>query len=674
MQKLRLFISAMTIAIAAFFCTNQIFAQTGNVGIGTTTPLARLHVTDSAVVFTGSATLPANPSAPPVSGSGTRMMWYPQKAAFRVGLVDGADWDKDNIGNYSFASGYNTRAIGNFSTSLGASTLASENFSTSTGESTQALGYASFSMGQGTNAVGSNATSMGGYTGAYGNFSLSTGLFTIARGNVSTSLGAHTIARAYGSLAIGRYNDSLISSNPTSWIDTDPIFMIGNGSSNTDRKNAMIVLKNGNTGIGTSAPSARLHVTDSAVVFTGSATLPANPSAPPVSGSGTRMMWYPQKAAFRVGLVDGADWDKDNIGNYSFASGYNTRAIGNFSTSLGASTLASENFSTSTGESTQALGYASFSMGQGTNAVGSNATSMGGYTGAYGNFSLSTGLFTIARGNVSTSLGAHTIARAYGSLAIGRYNDSLISSNPTSWIDTDPIFMIGNGSSNIDRKNAMIVLKNGNTGIGTNIPALSSGGTGLHLQNNTFTQLRLQSTVNNAGIEFKSLSGNLLELGTDNNSKFFLYDRTLGQWRMLVDGSGNVGIGTPTPTQKLHVIGNILASGTVSGTSFVSSSDLRYKKNIKLINNPLEKINAIRGVTYDFRTNEFPENAFPEKAQVGVIAQEVEKVLPEVVLTNDKGYKAVDYSKMVPLLIEGIKELKKENEDLKKRIEKLEKK
>jgi len=115
-MQLRLLTTSIYIVVATI-CTQTAFAQSGNVGIGTITPKARLHVADSSVVFTGSATifdfLPA-PSVPPppISGGGTRMMWYPQRAAFRVGFVNGLNWDKDNIGLFSFASGYSTKASG----------------------------------------------------------------------------------------------------------------------------------------------------------------------------------------------------------------------------------------------------------------------------------------------------------------------------------------------------------------------------------------------------------------------------------------------------------------------------------------------------------------------------------------------------------------------------------
>ena len=100
-------------------------SQTGNVGIGTTAPQARLHVTDSNVVFSAADPLLAVPGNTPVSGAGARMMWYPGKAAFRTGFIDGVQWDKNNVGFYSFASGYNTTANNLYSTALGRNTLAS---------------------------------------------------------------------------------------------------------------------------------------------------------------------------------------------------------------------------------------------------------------------------------------------------------------------------------------------------------------------------------------------------------------------------------------------------------------------------------------------------------------------------------------------------------------------
>jgi hypothetical protein len=86
-----------------------------------------------------------------------------------------------------------------------------------------------------------------------------------------------------------------------------------------------------------------------------------------------------------------------------------------------------------------------------------------------------------------------------------------------------------------------------------------------------------------------------------------------------------------------------------------SSSDIRFKENIKPIENALDKISNISGNTYDWKVENKAEHGY-EGNDVGVIAQEIEEVLPQLVQTRENGYKAVKYDKLVALLIEGIKE------------------
>ena len=96
------------------------------------------------------------------------------------------------------------------------------------------------------------------------------------------------------------------------------------------------------------------------------------------------------------------------------------------------------------------------------------------------------------------------------------------------------------------------------------------------------------------------------------------------------------------------------------------SSDKRLKENVKNIESPLEKLNKINGVEFDWIKK---EGVHGNKGHdIGVIAQEIEEVLPEVVTTRDNGYKAVKYEKIVPLLIEAIKE---QQEQINKLEEKL---
>ena len=121
--------------------------------------------------------------------------------------------------------------------------------------------------------------------------------------------------------------------------------------------------------------------------------------------------------------------------------------------------------------------------------------------------------------------------------------------------------------------------------------------------------------------------------------------------------------------------GPICASGSIG-----ACSDIRYKRSISNVSNALELVSRLRGVTFDWRTDEFPERKFSEKRQIGFIAQELIDVLPSVVTEDTDGYYSVDYARITPLLVEAIKELKTENNtkeqqiaELQARLETLEK-
>jgi hypothetical protein len=100
-------------------------------------------------------------------------------------------------------------------------------------------------MGQETEAIGDRSTAMGRNTKAIGDYSTAMGTNTLARGNYSTTMGGGTLARANYSVVIGRLNDTSATSSPSTWVDTDPLFIIGNGSDYDNRHNAVLVNKNG---------------------------------------------------------------------------------------------------------------------------------------------------------------------------------------------------------------------------------------------------------------------------------------------------------------------------------------------------------------------------------------------------------------------------------------------
>ena len=138
---------------------------------------------------------------------------------------------------------------------------------------------------------------------------------------------------------------------------------------------------------------------------------------------------------------------------------------------------------------------------------------------------------------------------------------------------------------------------------------------------------------------------------------------TTNQISVAGSGTTNAAITLSTPqdiaTTSNVTFNNITASAGIRAIGDIVayySSDERLKENINPIENALSKVELISGNTYDWK--EGFDNIHPHKGNdVGVIAQEVEKVLPQVVIERDNGYKAVDYEKIVPLLIEAIKEL-----------------
>jgi len=279
-------------------------------------------------------------------------------------------------------------------------------------------------------------------------------------------------------------------------------------------------------------PSLHLKI-DSGALFQGtfgSGTIPAE-------GAGTRMMWYPGKAAFRAGVANGTSWDNANVGDYSAAMGFGTIASGGGSTAMGFVTTASGNYSTA--------------MGFGTTASGAQSTAMGQTTIASGMFSTAMGRTADASGDYSTAMGFFTTAQSYGSLVLGQHN--LVAGSTTTVVSTDPVLVVGNGDNPNVRSNAFTLLKNGDL--------------------------------------------------------------------------------------------------TIMGT-LTQASDGRLKKDVAPLAGVLRKIASIRGVTYRMKD----EDRGPAGTQIGLLAQEVREVFPELVQEDSQGTLSVAYGNFSAVLLEAVKE------------------
>ena len=259
------------------------------------------------------------------SGAGVKMFWNPRKAAFRAGLTHGTEWDNSNIGPQSIAFGEDTIANALYSTAFGNDTkatnlnatafgfysVASGGNATAFGDHTTASGGSATSFGSNTTASGGSATSFGNFTDASGNnstalgsFSKATGinsiafgLYSLATGDTSSAFGQDTNAIGINSTAFGldntasSYGETVLGIGATTYTKstngstqfrianaTDRLFVIGNaidgdndGTVDTiERSDALVILKNGKIGIGSSNPQEALHVVGKIRIVDGS--------------------------------------------------------------------------------------------------------------------------------------------------------------------------------------------------------------------------------------------------------------------------------------------------------------------------------------------------------------------------------------------------------------------
>jgi len=120
---------------------------------------------------------------------------------------------------------------------------------------------------------------------------------------------------------------------------------------------------------------------------------------------------------------------------------------------------------------------------------------------------------------------------------------------------------------------------------------------------------------------------------------------------IIAPRGASVGIGTTNPQQALSVVGQVWASG-----GYLTGADRRWQKDVASLSGALNKILKLKPIIFYWRTAEFPNMKFSNNRQLGLAAQEVESIFPEAVLTNENGYKSIDYDKLIPVLIQAIKE------------------
>jgi hypothetical protein len=287
------------------------------------------------------------------------------------------------------------------------------------------------------------------------------------------------------------------------------------------------------------------------------------------------------------------------MGQFSIASG----AV---STAMGYNTTASEIFSTAMGYDTEASGDTSTAMGRETTASGSYSTAMGVFTTASGSGSTAMGVGTQASGDYSTAMGVNTTASGDYSVAIGNN------------LNATEIYSVAIGTLNTSSGYASTTLGDSNWASGRASTAIGAG---------TIAEDYAMLSIGTWSLPLESPNPSQF---SNSNTAFLI---------------GN-GINADSRSNAVQILFD--GTTTIAGDLNINS-DARLKANIISLGSTLAKVLQIDGKSYTMKKDE------NKKQKIGVLAQDIEKVFPELV-SESNGVKSVNYQGLVPVLINALKE------------------
>ncbi len=577
-------------------------------------------------------------------------------------------------------------------------------------------------------------TSRGVSSGSAGLSDLSTGRIyfdsTANKFRVSENGGAYVDLVSTGGSVSGAFTDGGNTTTGTAILGTNSSHALG---FETNGATAMTISQNGNVGVGTTSPNAQLDV----VGQSGQAGSPNGRAGVNVVGGSGFSTGNGNGGG--IALSGGAGTGSGQGGGVTIEAG-DTPNTGPAATTIirgGTFSSSGASFVELRGSGSLTTGGVTLSSGTPTGIVGgTGGVSIQTPTAAPGQNLAQAGPIDITAGNgsagaLSSPGGAITITAGSGGTGNATAGSS-VAINPGA-----------GGGGGLDGVIALANLR-GNVGIGTSTPVNK-----LHVADSSGSDARLlvDSTSANAEVLLRPWSAGvgatrewrLQALATskvfalhdyDSNTRpFQVYGGSGNDSALIVGSTGNVGVGTSSPEAKLDVtdtgtttsaiivpraanftgttVNGMIRYNTTSTlfefrqngawVNYTTVSDARLKTNVQPVTQGLELVNQLNPVFYDWDRSNPKATSFEDKHQVGFIAQEVEKVLPEVVNQGEDSYRSLEYGKMVAVAIAAIKELylkligmqsevdaalaakdaeiqelKKENLEMKARLEKIE--
>lgn len=540
----------------------------------------------------------------------------------------GLGYNDDATGHYSTSLGVNNWASGDKSTAMGMATIASGEYSTAMGFNTGAVGNYSTALGKGTSAIGLYSTAMGDAAFANGLNATAMGSGTFSSGTSSTAMGANTSAESGYETAIGRWNTDYIPASPAGWDVADRLFVVGNGTATGSRSDAMVILKNGNTGMGVSSPSQKLEIggtssqlymnsgTSNHLVFNQAGV---NMPTTTTRSAGTKIVFYPQVSPTEVDYAMGINgytlWYSVPEAN----SSYQHQFYGGTSPLM-----------TIRGD-----GY-----------VGIGTTTPRGHFDVDG----AGDIYLADDPNAGTTQSLFIPGHTY----ISPYNGSNIA-----YLQARRLNDAGTVALRLRTSNAGVVTEAvhvsgaGDVGIGTTNPLAKQHVHGTNTWEEAYTLYTNNTTGSSLGDGFiiGTTPSGAMVWNLEATPLSFL---TSSIERMTILSGGNVGIGTTAPAYTLEVSNTAAKPG---GGSWIATSDSRLKQNVAPYTDGLTEVLSIKPMRYNYNSLSGHDTAL---TYVGVIAQELQEIVPYMVGTFDKEgeeYLNVDNSAMIYMLINAVQEL-----------------